>query len=108
MLKTQPPEEIIEAIAQVHDGGALPAAADLRACGRREPQGRRRGPFSRLTPRERQVFELLIRGRSNDEIAAALAIAPRTVETHRQRVMHKLSAHSVVQLQRYAARHGGL
>jgi DNA-binding CsgD family transcriptional regulator len=37
-----------------------------------------------------------------------LFIARRTVETHRQRIMNKLSAHSVVQMQRLAARHGGL
>jgi DNA-binding NarL/FixJ family response regulator len=108
VLKTQPPEEIIEAIAQVHDGARyLPAQISVHAVDG-ELAGTPTRPFSRLTPRERQVFELLIRGHSNDEIAASLAIAPRTVETHRQRVMHKLSAHSVVQLQRYAARHGGL
>jgi two-component system response regulator EvgA len=54
------------------------------------------------------VFELLIRGFSNDEIATRLFIARRTVETHRQRIMNKLSAHSIVQMQRLAARHGGL
>jgi RNA polymerase sigma factor (sigma-70 family) len=67
-----------------------------------------RQPLERLTRREREVFELLIRGHSNDEIATALAISRRTVETHRQRVMNKLSAHSVVKMQRIAARHGGL
>jgi DNA-binding CsgD family transcriptional regulator len=61
-----------------------------------------------LTRREREVFELLIRGQTNDEIANRLFIARRTVETHRQRVMNKLSTHSVVQMQRLAARHGGL
>lgn len=108
VLKTQPPEEIIEAITHVHAGTRyLPAQVSVHAVDS-ELAGTPTRPFSRLTPRERQVFELLIRGHSNDEIAVSLAIAPRTVETHRQRVMHKLSAHSVVQLQRYAARHGGL
>jgi DNA-binding NarL/FixJ family response regulator len=54
------------------------------------------------------VFELLIRGLSNDEIATRLYIATRTVETHRQRVFKKLSSHSVAQLQRIAALHGGV
>jgi DNA-binding NarL/FixJ family response regulator len=65
-------------------------------------------PFERLTRREREVFELIIRGHSNDEIAVRLFIARRTVETHRQRIMNKLSAHSLAEMQRIAARHGGL
>lgn len=108
VLKTQPIAEIVEAIHHVLDGSrylppGMPAAAiddELR--------GTPGHPFERLTKRERQVFELLIRGYSNDEIAIRLIIARRTVETHRQRITNKLSAHSVLQLQRLAARHGGL
>ena len=65
-------------------------------------------PLQRLTKREREIFELLIRGYSNDDISTRLFIARRTVETHRQRIMNKLSAHSIVQMQRLAARYGGL
>jgi DNA-binding NarL/FixJ family response regulator len=65
-------------------------------------------PLERLTRREREIFELLIRGNSNDEIATRLFIARRTVETHRHRIMNKLSAHSIVQMQRLAARYGDL
>jgi DNA-binding CsgD family transcriptional regulator len=72
-----------------------------------ELAGTRAHPLLQLTPREREVFELLIRGLSNDEIAIKLFIARRTVETHRQRIMNKLSAHSVAQMQRLAALHGG-
>jgi DNA-binding NarL/FixJ family response regulator len=72
-----------------------------------ELAGTRARPFRRLTPREREVFELIIRGLSNDEIAIKLVIARRTVETHRQRIMNKLSAHSLAQMQRIAALHGG-
>jgi len=61
-----------------------------------------------LTKREREVFELIIRGLCNEEIATRLFIARRTVETHRQRIAHKLSAHSLAEMQRLAARHGGL
>jgi DNA-binding NarL/FixJ family response regulator len=61
-----------------------------------------------MTRREREVFELVIRGFSNDEIASRLYIARRTVETHRQRIIKKLSAHSVAEMQRLAARYGGL
>ena len=107
-LKTQPVAQIVEAIAQVMGGiRYLPPNVSTDQI---EVQlaGTPTQPFSRLTKREREVFELLIRGHTNDEIASRLFIARRTVETHRQRVMNKLSAHSVVQMQRLAARHGGL
>ena len=63
-------------------------------------------PFSRLTLREREVLERLIRGASNAAIGTALAISRRTVETHRQRIMKKLEVHTIVELLAVAARHG--
>jgi len=106
-LKTQPPTEIIDAIRQVLGGLRYLPPAVSRDAVDAELAGTRLHPFQRLTPREREVFELLIRGLSNDEIAIKLDIVRRTVETHRQRIMNKLSAHSVAQMQRIAALHGG-
>jgi DNA-binding NarL/FixJ family response regulator len=107
-LKTQPIEQVVEAIRHVLGGlRYLPPSVSTDQI-EVELAGTPTQPFSRLTKREREVFELLIRGQSNDEIASRLFIARRTVETHRQRVMNKLSAHSVIQMQRLAARHGGL
>lgn len=106
-LKTQPTTEIVAAIREVLGGlRYLPPGVSRDAIDA-ELAGTRAHPFMRLTPREREVFELLIRGLSNDEIAIKLLIARRTVETHRQRIMNKLSAHSVAQMQRIAALHGG-
>jgi DNA-binding NarL/FixJ family response regulator len=107
-LKTQSTDEIIEAIHHVLGGIRYLPPTVSRDAVERELAGSRLYPLERLTKREREVFELLIRGRSNDEIAIALLIARRTVETHRQRIMRKLSAHSVPQMQRIAARYGGL
>lgn len=53
-----------------------------------------------LTPREREVMELVIDGRHNREIAATLGISPRTVEVHKARMMAKLDADNVPQLVR--------
>ena len=107
-LKTQPISEILDAIRQVLGGlRYLPPGISRNAV---DAELARTGPdpLERLTPREREVFELLIRGHTNDQIAVQLFISRRTVETHRQRIGKKLSAHSILQLQRIAVRHGGL
>jgi DNA-binding NarL/FixJ family response regulator len=107
-LKTQPIEQVVDAIR--HTVGGLRYLPPSVSADQIEVElaGTPTHPFARLTKREREVFELLIRGQTNDEIANRLFIARRTVETHRQRVMNKLSTHSVIQMQRLAARHGGL
>ena len=107
-FKTQAVTEILDAIRQVLGGiRYLPPSAPRAAIEAELGTGSSR-PLDRLTRREREVFEPVIRGRSNDEIASELFIARRTVETHRQRIMKKLSAHSLAEMQRLAARHGGL
>lgn len=105
-LKTQPAAEIIDAIRQVLAGQRYLAPTISLAAIEAELGGAAPQPLQRLTPREREVFELIIRGHSNDEIATKLFIARRTVETHRQRIIRKLSAHSVIELQRISARYG--
>ncbi|MEJ5240162.1 MAG: response regulator transcription factor [Anaerolineales bacterium] len=62
--------------------------------------------FNELTPREREVLALLAEGASNEEIAAALVISPKTVERHRENIMRKLNLHSRAELVRYAIRKG--
>ncbi|MBI4454998.1 MAG: response regulator transcription factor [Acidobacteria bacterium] len=60
--------------------------------------------LSRLTPREREIVQLLAEGKSNKEVAVALNISVKTAETHRANVMNKLGLHSVTELVRYAVR----
>lgn len=55
---------------------------------------------SRLTPRERQVLQLIASGQSNKEAGRALGISPRTVEVHRSRVMEKLGVRNTAELMR--------
>jgi len=107
-VKTQPSSEIVDAIRLVLGGVRYLPPGVSRDAVDAELARTSRDPLGRLTRREREVFELLIRGYTNDEIATQLFISRRTVETHRQRVAKKLSAHSIVQLQRLAALHGGL
>lgn len=59
-----------------------------------------------LTPREREVLQLLAEGSSTKEIAGALQVSPKTVETHRRQIIIKLNLHSVAELTRYAVSEG--
>ncbi len=59
-----------------------------------------------LTDRENEVFTMLAEGASNQEIAEALVISPKTVERHRENIMRKLNLHSRSELVRYAIRKG--
>jgi len=58
----------------------------------------------RLTPREREVVQLLAEGRSTKEVAASLGLSVKTAETHRSNIMRKLQLHSVSDLVLYAVR----
>jgi DNA-binding NarL/FixJ family response regulator len=102
VTKSQDCEEIARAIRIVCNGGRyLPqtvTASDVDAALMSLPKS-----LDTLTRREREVFELLVRGLRNEEIGTRLFIARRTVETHRQRIFKKLSVHSMTQMIRIAA-----
>jgi DNA-binding NarL/FixJ family response regulator len=61
-------------------------------------------PGERLTPREREIVQLLAEGKSNKEVAVVLEISVKTAETHRTNVMRKLEVRSMSELVRYAIR----
>jgi DNA-binding NarL/FixJ family response regulator len=72
-----------------------------------DPPGFQPSPgAARLTPREREILQLLAEGNSNKEVAAKLGISVKTAETHRSRVMAKLNLNSITDLVRYAVRNG--
>jgi DNA-binding NarL/FixJ family response regulator len=60
--------------------------------------------FNELTPREREIIQLLAEGRSNRAVSALLGISVKTVETHRAAIMKKLGISSLAELVRYAIR----
>jgi DNA-binding NarL/FixJ family response regulator len=62
--------------------------------------------YETLTTREREVLQLAAEGRTNADIAAALFVSPRTIETHRAHLMHKLGLHTQADLIRYALKRG--
>jgi DNA-binding NarL/FixJ family response regulator len=104
-LKSQPPSEIVDALRCIVGGSrSIPAASQGQID--RLLDSPDAWPLDRLTPREREVFDLLVGGYTNEGIAAKLVISRRTVETHRLRVMNKLLAHSLGDLLQIAHRHG--
>jgi DNA-binding NarL/FixJ family response regulator len=62
-------------------------------------------PYERLTDREREVFQLVVEGKTNAQIADLLCISPKTVDNHRTRLMEKLGVHGTADLVRFAAKH---
>lgn len=75
----------------------------------RDRRGRldiQRALITSLTPRERQVFELVVRGRINKQIAAQLGTTERTIKAHRQKVMEKMKAQTLAELVSTAERLG--
>jgi RNA polymerase sigma factor (sigma-70 family) len=89
------PDRLIEVVE-----GAL--ARDAAERGDLREQERFRQHLSTLTPREREVFEAVIAGRLNKQIARDLGITLRTVKFHRGRMMKKLQVQSLAELVRLA------
>ncbi len=96
VLKTAPFGELVEAIRRAADGGLAFGVRPWRAA------------VARLTARERDVVRLLVDGRTNDEIGAALGIGARTVETHLRRLFERLDCASRTELVARALREGWL
>jgi DNA-binding NarL/FixJ family response regulator len=71
-----------------------------------EPETGRAAQASLLTPREREVTQLLSEGYSTQEVAARLHVSAKTVATHREHVFQKLKISSIAELTRYAVRQG--
>lgn len=62
--------------------------------------------YDALSAREREVFQLIVEGRSNKQVAELLGVTVGTVETHRARVMEKLDLHNAAEMVLYAVRRG--
>jgi DNA-binding NarL/FixJ family response regulator len=108
MLKDAPPEEIVAAVRLVANGEALLAPAVTRTVieefVRREQPPPTSSPAAvqELTPREREVLDLLAQGLSNPEICVRLVISEATTKTHVARILQKLDLRDRVQAVIYA------
>jgi len=66
----------------------------------------RRDPMRKLSPRQREVLQLLAEGKSAKEVASSLCISPRTVEFHKYRIMDELGMSTSAELVQYSIKHG--
>lgn len=105
VLKGSPSGELLRAIdAVVHGRRHLGAeVAELAAAALTDPGG---DPLAALSPRERQIVAMVVRGQSSSAIGEALHLSPKTVDTYRSRLMHKLGVADVPALVRLAVRTG--
>ena len=108
VLKHSAPEELIAAIRTALAGKTFvtPTLAGELAQDGTGPSGGHDDPVSALTPRQREILQLVAEGRSAKEIAAELNLSTRTVEFHKYRIMEALDRHSTAELVHFAIKHG--
>lgn len=105
LLKTQAAEDLVQAIHDVFRGEIYLSPRVSRVF----VEGyltRGAAPADPLTPRERQVVQLVAEGRTSKEIASLLDLTVKTAESYRTRIMEKLDIHDTAGLVRYAIRQG--
>jgi len=105
LLKVSPGEELITAITQVAQGRSYITsllAKDLITV-LLEARGEDKGDTP-LTPRQREVLQLVAEGRTMKEVASILHISPRTAESHKYEIMQTLGVENTAQLVQYAIR----
>jgi two-component system response regulator NreC len=107
LLKDGAASELLAGIRALKAGKAYfgPHASRALAAAYQSDQPLPEDPYGRLTDREREIFQLVVEGKTNAQIAEVLFISPKTVDNHRTRLMEKLGVHSTADLIRYAAKH---
>jgi DNA-binding NarL/FixJ family response regulator len=103
LLKDGPSRHLLDAISFVRDGGIYVSPL-LRGAGffTQGEERREADPMASLSPREMEVFSLLVNGRRAKDIADLLEISPKTVDTYRASLMRKLNVHDLVGLVKFA------
>src|SRR3990172_653222 len=107
LLKGSAGSEVVEAVRAVHAGRRYLSkkVSDVVVDGYVR-EHRASSPVESLSPREHQVLLLVVDGKSSAEIASALNLSPKTVETYRGRLMEKLRVENLTGLVKFALQHG--
>jgi len=101
--KTQAAEHLLQAIKDVCAGGVY-LSPHVSGAVVQAYLAKTELPYDPLTPRERQVLQLIAEGKTTKEAAAVLEVSVKTAETHRTNLMEKLEVSSTAELVRYAVR----
>ena len=108
VLKHSAPAELVTAIREALKGRTYvtPMIAGELMRSYQDGSGKRKDPIRTLTPRQREVLQLLAEGHSAKDAAAILGISPRTAEFHKYRMMRELGIRTSAELMQYAIKHG--
>lgn len=108
LLKDSAASEVLNAVRALAAGRGYfgEHASRVLAMQMQQPRVALEDPYRDLTPREREVFHLVVEGLTTKEIARRLDTSVKTAENHRARVLDKLGARNTAELIRYAVKHG--
>ncbi len=105
VVKTEAPADLVRAIHEVLGGMVYLSPRVSRAL-TQAYMAKSALPADPLTPREREVLQLVAEGKTSEEVAGFLGISAKTVESHRARILKKLDAPNTAGIVRYAIRRG--
>jgi two-component system, NarL family, response regulator NreC len=110
VVKRAAPSELISAVRAAHQGESFLSPSVSRMVVekylRKVDAPAQENRYEELTPREREVLQLIAEGHSGRQIAELLCLSVKTVQTHRANLMHKLDIHTTAGLTQYAIRKG--
>ncbi len=109
LLKECGPEELVQAIRTVmrEKSYISPGVSDILIKDLAHNRGEEpRSAYTLLSPREREVLQLMAEGRNTLQIAKTLSLSSKTVEAHRKQIMNKVGIDNVAELTKYAIRQG--
>ncbi|HEY4075100.1 MAG TPA: response regulator transcription factor [Herbaspirillum sp.] len=107
LLKNSAGAELVNAIRTVHNGQRylsqkIPdGLVEDYKCNRHAVS-----PLNALSPREREVLQLVAEGRSSIQVAGMLSLSPKSIETYRSRLMQKIGVHDISGLVKFSIQHG--
>lgn len=112
LLKASAGAMVVDAVRAVYRGQRylsdeiMEQVIDHSLLQQSEQQDETPDPLASLSPREREVLQLVVEGKTSAEIAQIIHISPKTVETYRGNLMKKLGLHNLTELVKFAIRYG--
>jgi len=104
--KESSPDELVSAIRKVCSGGKYMSATMAENLAKRIQSQSKETPHETFSPREFQIFRMLVEGKGTKEIAATTFLSVKTVSTYRSRILIKMGMNTNAELTRYAMQNG--